>query len=144
MRRRIAWSLVTTATAAASSPAIAHDGGVLSILTICVAGGLFLGGVGGTLSGWFNRRWAACLGGALALCGAVVVGLELATDRAIATNFWSNIGFLTPVAGIPLVLSYWVTHFIGVNLRRAKRTDQEAPNSTVESDARKNSARGSL
>lgn len=134
MRRREAW-LPAVALAMTSPSALAHDGGVVAVITFTVIATTGLGIVGGTLSGWFGRRLTACMGGTLVACGAGVLGIELMTDGAVAKNFWPNIVFLASFAVVPMIVAYSVTHVVGRVLRGARRTRQEAPDSTAESDA---------
>lgn len=131
MRRRTAW-LSSTEFAVVSPAALAHDGGVVATITLPVIGPSILGIVGGTLSGWFHRRLAACIGGTLMACCAGIVSIELMTDSAVAKNFWPNIAFLASFAGIPLMVAYFIAHVVGRSLRAAKNARQEAPNSTAE------------
>ena len=143
MRRRMAWSSLAAVLIVATPTASAHDGGVVAIITATLTGGLFVGAMGGTLSGWFGRGLAACMVGTLVICAAGLVLIELTSDPAVAKNFCANIAFLAPFAAIPIALGYLVAHIVGVMLRGKKKVSREAPNSTVETDAREGGARGS-
>src|SRR5262245_18921249 len=121
MGRRTAWLLAAGVLATVSPAAIAHDGGVMSIIYLTVIGGLLLGALGGTLSGRFGLRLTACIGGTLAISGAAIVLLEVVTDSANEKNFWPNVGFLASFGAIPLVLGYLVVHVWGVSFRPANK-----------------------
>ncbi|HWJ01748.1 MAG TPA: hypothetical protein VNU96_22245 [Burkholderiales bacterium] len=124
MERRIAWQPFAGVLATASPAAIAHDGGVMSIIYLTVVGGLLIGGLGGTLSGWSGHRLAASIAGTLAVSGAAMVLLEVASDSAIEKNFWPNITFLASFAAVPLVPGYLVGYVVGVRARHTKKADR--------------------